>query len=257
MLIGFNNDVEYQGQMYHIQTEDHGVKDGHITTILFFTGQILDSKKIGYAEDIANVSDEEERKKIIKKRMVNLHREFYKKLFEGQYEESVKRLLSTKGEAKDVEAAGPAKADPPPLPAPEPLKVVPPKPLASPRPEPEAAPESARPEPSRPETSRPIGLSRSELSVPSESVKLGPSKVELDADNRAAAALRRAPRSGVFGRPGGGSQSGLSGSWDASGFRGKAAPSKTAFRGLVWPDDDLRFDLLVARYLEQHPSSEV
>jgi hypothetical protein len=93
MLIGFNNDVEFKGKMYHIQTEDHGIKDGQITTIIFFSGQILDSNKISYLADLKGIEDEEEKKKIIKKHMVELHRNFYKRLFDGDYEEHVDKLI--------------------------------------------------------------------------------------------------------------------------------------------------------------------
>lgn len=117
MLIGFNNDIEFNGKMFHIQTEDHGIKDGHITTILFYSGQILDSKKIGYHEDIEGITEEEEKKKAIKKRMVTLHREFYKKLFDGTYEEQVEHLLK-KPEAESSNAVKKMelKITPPPTP---------------------------------------------------------------------------------------------------------------------------------------------
>jgi len=117
MLIGFNNDVEYKGRMFHIQTEDHGIKDGHITTILFFSGQILDSKKVCYLEDIEGVDEDEEKKKAIKKRMVDLHREFYKKLFDGTYEKKVEEMDPKDGKktsSDEIKKAAPALGKPTP-----------------------------------------------------------------------------------------------------------------------------------------------
>jgi hypothetical protein len=98
MLIGFNNDVEYNGRMFHIQTEDNGLKNASITTILFYQGQILDRRSTGYG-DIAkqHTTNEEERNKAVKKRMVELHRALYKNLFDGMYEEQTDRLAAAKG----------------------------------------------------------------------------------------------------------------------------------------------------------------
>jgi len=134
MLIGFNNDIEFNGMMFHIQTEDHGIKDGHITTILFYSGQILDSKKIGYHEDIEGITEEEEKKKVIKKRMVTLHREFYKKLFDGTYNEAVEHLLKKPEQTSESSSAikkMELKVTPPPSPprASSPPAAPPPVPL--------------------------------------------------------------------------------------------------------------------------------
>lgn len=96
MLIGFNNDVEYNGRMFHIQTEDNGIKNASITTILFFSGQILESKRTDYRDVLDSVKEDEDRKKAIKKKMVDQHRTFYKKLFEGTYEERVAQMTGEK-----------------------------------------------------------------------------------------------------------------------------------------------------------------
>ena len=52
MLIAYNNDIEFRSRWYHIQTEDNGIKDGHVTTTVFFSGQILDSKTTSYLDAI-------------------------------------------------------------------------------------------------------------------------------------------------------------------------------------------------------------
>jgi hypothetical protein len=100
MLIGFNNDVEFNGRMFHIQTEDNGVKNASITTILFYQGQILDRRSTSYSDIVKQFTNEEERNKAVKKRMVELHRTLYKNLFDGNYEEQTDKLQAARsGEA--------------------------------------------------------------------------------------------------------------------------------------------------------------
>ncbi len=52
MQIGINQDVEHNGERYHIQTEDGGVKNPVITTLLFKGGVVLASKKTPYDDII-------------------------------------------------------------------------------------------------------------------------------------------------------------------------------------------------------------
>lgn len=89
MLIAYNNDIEFHSRWYHIQTEDNGIKDGHITTTVFYSGRILDSKTVSYTAAIAGVTDEEAKNKIIKDMMVNQHQQYYARLMEGTYETQV------------------------------------------------------------------------------------------------------------------------------------------------------------------------
>lgn len=54
-LLGFNNNVKHKGRVFHIQTEDSGVKRPHIITHLFADGgRILKTTKTSYAEHVGN-----------------------------------------------------------------------------------------------------------------------------------------------------------------------------------------------------------
>ncbi len=86
MLIAYNNDIEYKERWYHIQTEDNGIKDGHITTTVFHSGQILDPKTTSYREAIAGASGEDQINAIIKDMMIKQHQMFYGRLQEGMYD---------------------------------------------------------------------------------------------------------------------------------------------------------------------------
>lgn len=86
MLIAYNNDVQHNNRWYHIQTEDNGIKDGHITTTVFFSGQILDSKTTSYKEAIAGIVNEDQINAVIKDMMIKQHQAYYRRLDEGMYD---------------------------------------------------------------------------------------------------------------------------------------------------------------------------
>ncbi|MBI3610551.1 MAG: hypothetical protein HY204_07615 [Nitrospirae bacterium] len=49
MITGLNTDVEYEGKICHVQTEDSGSANPTIVTILFHGGAILATRKTSYA----------------------------------------------------------------------------------------------------------------------------------------------------------------------------------------------------------------
>ncbi len=89
MEIGFNDDVQYSGVTFHIQTEDHGLHDPRVSTQLFSGGRVLDNKVVGYGHLIEGLVDEEERRSKIRKVMVASHRNVYKRLVSGDYDEAM------------------------------------------------------------------------------------------------------------------------------------------------------------------------
>jgi len=102
MQMGYNNDVEFEGKTLHIQTEDHGLAGAKITTHVFYSGAILESRTVSYEDDVAKIKEEEEREEHIRKLMKTLHRHFYKRIMAGTYNE---RLGLSAPRAND-EAAG-------------------------------------------------------------------------------------------------------------------------------------------------------
>ncbi len=79
MLTGFNNNIVYKNDVYHVQTEDGGLKNPVITTLIYRKGAIVASKKISYA-DIMYKEDAEE---TIRQLMENQHRNMIKALLGG------------------------------------------------------------------------------------------------------------------------------------------------------------------------------
>ena len=82
-LLGFNNNFKHKGQVYHIQTEDSGIKHPHIITHLFADGgRILKSVKTSYAAVLgdANMAD------AVRTMMKEQHKAMIIALRDGQFD---------------------------------------------------------------------------------------------------------------------------------------------------------------------------
>ncbi len=104
-LLGYNNNVRHKNRVFHIQTEDSGVKHPHIITHLFMDGgRILKSVKTSYAEHVEadGMSD------TVKQMMKAQHKAMFIALRDGQFD-----LLVEGGVAHAAAAAlAPANAPP-------------------------------------------------------------------------------------------------------------------------------------------------
>lgn len=60
MIAGFNTDIEYNGTVYHVQTEDKGARARQIMSLVYDKGTILASKRVNYEELGALDLDEKE-----------------------------------------------------------------------------------------------------------------------------------------------------------------------------------------------------
>jgi len=101
MVVGFNHNFSYKGQVYHVQTEDSGIKNPHIITLLYRGGTILASKKTSYA-DIIKVDNLDA---VVEELMKGQHREMLRLLKNGDFDEL---LGLTPPTAKVVPPAPPA-----------------------------------------------------------------------------------------------------------------------------------------------------
>lgn len=54
MQKGFNSDVNFRGQAYHIQTEDWGLQNPFIVTRIFKQGSVIKTVKKTYLEALAD-----------------------------------------------------------------------------------------------------------------------------------------------------------------------------------------------------------
>jgi hypothetical protein len=82
-LLGYNNNVRHKGKVFHVQTEDSGVKYGHIITQLFVDGgRILKSVKTSYAEYV----ESERRGEIVREMMKQQHKAMFIALRDGRFD---------------------------------------------------------------------------------------------------------------------------------------------------------------------------
>jgi len=81
MLVGYNTNISYKGTIYHVQTEDSGIRNPHIITLLYLKGIILSRKKTGY-EDIASAPDYKEK---VREIMKEQHKAMIKELIAGKH----------------------------------------------------------------------------------------------------------------------------------------------------------------------------
>ena len=82
MVVGFNHNIKYRGQTYHAQTEDSGPGRAQVVTHLFLGGNIVASKRTGYADITAaeNLSD------VVRALMEEQHKEVLRNLVHGVYD---------------------------------------------------------------------------------------------------------------------------------------------------------------------------
>ena len=82
MLSGFNTDFKYKGRVYHAQTEDNGLQNPVVVTLLYLKGTILSSKKTSYRELLSKKDFQAELMELMKSQ----HRDIMKEVLAGRFE---------------------------------------------------------------------------------------------------------------------------------------------------------------------------
>ncbi|MHB8844927.1 MAG: hypothetical protein ACYC7L_09280 [Nitrospirota bacterium] len=96
MLTGYNTDFKFQGEVYHCQTEDGGVKSPNITSLMYHKGAILARRQTSYA-DILRADCLED---VVRELMMEQHKQMIRDLMQGK--------LETNANAPHEEKAAPA-----------------------------------------------------------------------------------------------------------------------------------------------------
>ncbi|OQY22581.1 MAG: hypothetical protein B6I37_06950 [Desulfobacteraceae bacterium 4572_35.2] len=89
MVGGFNHNFRYKEQIFHVQTEDSGVKKSEITTLLYSGGTILARQTTSYAELSPNASLAEQ----VELRMKDQHKQMLRQLKSGHYDTYIDEAL--------------------------------------------------------------------------------------------------------------------------------------------------------------------
>jgi hypothetical protein len=82
MNLGFNQNINYGGEVYHVQTEDGGTRNPVITTLLFKGGVIIASKRTDYSDIIKS----DQLDTVVKEIMRQQHSEMKDKLLSGGFD---------------------------------------------------------------------------------------------------------------------------------------------------------------------------
>ena len=85
-ILGYNHNVQYRGLVFHIQTEDSGLKAPHVFTHLFYGGVIISTRKLVY--DAGTAEDG------IKALMQSQHKAVMKDLRRGTFDEKIDVYLA-------------------------------------------------------------------------------------------------------------------------------------------------------------------
>lgn len=83
MITGFNTDVEHDGVVYHVQTEDKGLKSPLILSLVYVGGTILASKRTPY-EDLIKAGYDE---KVLSERLNRQHKLICAAIHAGRIED--------------------------------------------------------------------------------------------------------------------------------------------------------------------------
>lgn len=90
MITGFNTDIKHNDKVYHVQTEDKGLQNPYIESLVYVGGEILASKKTSYAEQMKDGIDE----KFIGGLMEQQHRTMIAAIKRGRFEQPAEATKS-------------------------------------------------------------------------------------------------------------------------------------------------------------------
>jgi hypothetical protein len=104
-LLGFNNNIKHRGRLFHIQTEDSGIKHPHVITHLFADGgRILKTTKTSYLEHVGS----ERLADVVRELMKEQHKAMFIALRDGGFD----HLFVEDAEPSPSPSPPPAAADP-------------------------------------------------------------------------------------------------------------------------------------------------
>ncbi|MCK5913257.1 MAG: hypothetical protein KAG12_05220 [Desulfuromusa sp.] len=88
MIVGFNHNITYRGGSFHVQTEDSGLKNPHLVTLLYHGGTIISSHKTTYA-DIIKVDNLDQ---VVEELAKEQHKGMLRRLTKGEFDQRIVEL---------------------------------------------------------------------------------------------------------------------------------------------------------------------
>jgi hypothetical protein len=83
MVTGFNTDVQYEGRVFHVQTEDKGLNNPVIESLVYTGGEIITSRRTAYG-DLAESAQFSELE--LAKRMEAQHQVIIREILSGRFD---------------------------------------------------------------------------------------------------------------------------------------------------------------------------
>ena len=100
MITGFNTDIEFEGVIYHVQTEDKGLSRPVILSLVYDRGTILASKRASYEDMLGKDFDE----RALAERLHKQHRLICAAIKAGRIEDLKQMTARESANAKQAEA---------------------------------------------------------------------------------------------------------------------------------------------------------
>lgn len=83
MITGFNTDVDYDGRVYHVQTEDKGRDNPVVESLVYTGGEILTSRRTSYKDRLDEPDFSED---IVLQKMESQHQELIRDIRNGAFD---------------------------------------------------------------------------------------------------------------------------------------------------------------------------
>jgi len=83
MITGFNTDVQYDGRVFHVQTEDKGLDNPTVESLVYTGGEIITSRRSSYS-DLARSSEYSESE--VARRMESQHQAIIREILSGRFD---------------------------------------------------------------------------------------------------------------------------------------------------------------------------
>ena len=83
MITGFNTDVDYEGRVFHVQTEDKGVQNPVVESLVYTAGEIITSVKTSYGDLLRSPEYSEGE---LARRMESQHQSIIREIMSGRFD---------------------------------------------------------------------------------------------------------------------------------------------------------------------------
>lgn len=103
MLTGYNTDITCEGKVFHVQSEDRGVKNPLLETLVYCGGQILHQERSDYRDLVGADGTVDEKE--LSRRLDRQHRDVLRRVRHGEFLDppgSLERLIPADGELDEL-----------------------------------------------------------------------------------------------------------------------------------------------------------